>query len=214
MSLSTCSEGETKCSDITTLRNLGYTIESLEELKEQDSTTSSFEPIQEIEEIQQVEEIETVVIQEPKVQTLVIQQQDIFDNSLILAETNATLKANNIELTNKVSNLEQELTTVTTQEELNKILLDNEIKRVHNVISASHEKVNIHPKPDGRELHFNRWSSATKAAELELELFANKLGLEYTRRDRIQNEPFYYTAPPVEEHQSYVPTSSATIRDF
>ena len=211
MSLSTCtervriispngnllSEGETKCSDITTLRNLGYTIESLEELKEQDSTTSSFE-----------------VIQEPKVQTLVIQQQDIFDNSLILAETNATLKANNIELTNKVSNLEQELTTVTTQEELNKILLDNEIKRVHNVISASHEKVNIHPKPDGRELHFNRWSSATKAAELELELFANKLGLEYTRRDRIQNEPFYYTAPPVEEHQSYVPTSSATIRDF
>ena len=91
-------EGNMTCENIDTLKLSGYTIEYLDEPIQVDSTTSSFEPIQEIEEIQQVEEIETVVIQEPKVQTLVIQQQDIFDNSLILAETNAKRQLLNIQL--------------------------------------------------------------------------------------------------------------------
>jgi hypothetical protein len=212
-------EGSMKCEDIDTLKSVGYTIEYLDEPTQVDSTASSFEAEQEIEEIIQeeiiqepiVEQIETVIIQEPEVQTLVIQQQDIFDNSLVLAETNATLKANNIELTNKVSILEQELTTVTTQEELNKILLEKEIEKVHTSISNSKNYVGNHPKTQGREIEFNKWINSVKNAELELEKFANKLGLNYTRRSSVSGQIIYYQEPPIEEWESYIPTSSATV---
>ena len=207
-------EGNMTCENIDTLKSSGYTIEYLDGQPEPDSTTSSFEPIQEIEEIEQVEQIETVIIQEPEIQTLVIQQQDIFDNSLVLAETNATLKANNIELTNKVSNLEQELTTVTTKEELNKILLQKEIEKVHNAISISKSIGRDHPRAEARTISFNNWYAGTKGQEIQLEQFANSLGLEYTRRDNIDGSPIYYTEPPIEEWVSYIPTSSATVREF
>jgi hypothetical protein len=204
-------EGSMKCEDIDSLKSVGYTIEYLDEPTQVDSTASSFEPVQEIEQIEQVEQIETVIIQEPVTQTLVIQQQDIFDNSLVLAETNATLKANNIELTNKVSILEQELTTVTTQEELNKILLEKEIEKVHTSISNSKNYVGNHPKTQGREIEFNKWINSVKNAELELEKFANKLGLNYTRRSSVSGQIIYYQEPPIEEWESYIPTSSATV---
>ena len=57
------SEGETRCSDIATLRNLGYTIEELEEPTQPDFTTVEEiveEPIQQVEEII-VQEPETIV---------------------------------------------------------------------------------------------------------------------------------------------------------
>ena len=208
-------EGNMTCENIDTLKSVGYTIEYLDEPTQVDSTASSFEPIQE-EIIQEpiIEEIETVIIQEPEVQTLVIQQQDIFDNSLVLAETNATLKANNIELTNKVSNLEQELSTVTTQEELNKILLEKEIDKQYNYLSALQQTTTIHPRTEGRDLWFSRYMNAVKAGETELERFANRLGLEYTRRNTVNGQPIYYTTPPIEEQSSYIPISSAIVKDF
>ena len=207
-------EGDMTCENIDILKSSGYTIEYLDGQPEPDSTTSSFEPTQEIEQIEQVEEIETVIIQEPEIQTLVIQQQDIFDNSLILAETNATLKANNIELTNKVSNLEQELTTVTTKEELNKILLEKRIELVHTSISLSKQIGEGHPRVEARRIAYDNWYRGTQGQEIELEKYANSLGLEYTRRNKIDGSPIYYTEPPIEEWVSYIPTSSATVREF
>ena len=202
-------EGNMTCENIDTLKSVGYTIEYLDEPTQVDSTASSFEPVQE-EIIQEpiIEEIETVIIQEPEVQTLVIQQQDIFDNSLVLAETNATLKANNIELTNKVSNLEQELSTVTTQEELNKILLEKEIENQYNYLNALQ---NTFYKT---HVWFSRYITAVKNGEIELERFANRLGLEYIRRSHVNGEYIPYTTPPIEEQSSYIPTSSAIVKDF
>jgi hypothetical protein len=207
-------EGEMTCENIDSLKSIGYTIEYLDEPTQVDSTVSSFEPTQEIEQIVEepiIEQIETVIIQEPQIQTLVIQQQDIFDNSLVLAEQNATLKANNMELTNKVSNLEQELTTVITQEELNKILLQNQIEKIHEGISILNSTTSMHPRPEAREIAFSNWVKSTKNKEIGLEQFANTLGLKYTRREIINGEPFYYTQPPIEEWSSYIPISSATV---
>ena len=207
-------EGEMKCEDIDTLKSIGYTIEYLDEKPVIDSTASSFEPIQE-EIIQEpiIEQIETVIIQEPEIQTLVIQQQDIFDNSLVLAETNATLKANNIELTNKVNNLEQELTTVTTQEELNKILLEKEIDKQYEILntfqSASFPSIGMSKKQ-----LFHIYIENVKSVEIELERFANRLGLEYIRRSHVNGEYIAYTTAPIEEQPSYIPTSSAIVKDF
>ena len=207
-------EGNMTCENIDTLKLSGYTIEYLDEPIQVDSTTSSFEPIQEIEEIQQVEEIETVIIQEPEIQTLVIQQQDIFDNSLVLAETNATLKANNIELTNENNNLKEELENSITQLDVNKLKLEHRIQLVHSNISVAKQATTTHPRVDARRIAYTQWENSTKASEIELEKFANSLGLEYTRRDKIDGAPMYYTAPPIEEWVSYIPTSSATVREF
>jgi hypothetical protein len=209
------SEGETKCSDITTLKNLGYTIEYLEEPTQVDSTTSSFEPIQE-EIIQEpiIEQIETVIIQEPEIQTLVIQQQDIFDNSLVLAETNATLKANNIELTNENNNLKSELENSITQLDLNKVILQHEIDKVHTIINNEWSNVRSGSTPQKRQAAYSTWTKNTINSEIGLEQYANSLGLEYTRRAKISGETIYYTAPPIEEWVSYMPTTSATVREF
>ena len=219
MALSVCTDKvriiSPKCSDITTLKNLGYTIEYLEEPTQVDSTTSSFEPIQE-EIIQEpiIEQIETVIIQEPEIQTLVIKQEDIFDNSLVLAETNATLKANNIELTNENNNLKSELENSITQLDLNKVILEHKIEKVHSDISISFESAKNHPRVEVRVQQVSQWKTNTKSKEIELEQYANSLGLEYTRRAKISGEPIYYTAPPVEEWVSYMPTTSATVREF
>ena len=201
-------EGNMTCENIDTLKSVGYTIEYLDEPTQVDSTASSFEPIQE-EIIQEpiIEEIETVIIQEPEVQTLVIQQQDIFDNSLVLAETNATLKANNIELTNENNNLKLELENSITQLDVNKLKLQHEIEKVHNALDL--RKQGSWCSPEARRIAGYNWTMSAKSEELKLERFANSLGLEYTRRDRIGGEPIYYTEPPIEEWVSYIPTSSA-----
>jgi hypothetical protein len=208
-------EGNMTCENIDSLKSVGYTIEYLDEPTQVDSTASSFEPTQE-EIIQEpiIEEIETVIIQEPEVQTLVIQQQDIFDNSLVLAETNATLKANNIELTNENNNLKLELENSITQLDVNKLKLQHEIEKVHNGIDIAKQATTVHPRVEARRIAGQQWTDSAKSSELRLERFANSVGLEYTRRDRIGGEPIYYIEPPIEEWVSYIPTSSATVRDF
>ena len=207
-------EGDMTCENIDILKSSGYTIEYLDGKPEPDSTVSSFEPTQEMEQVEQVEQIETVIIQEPEIQTLVIQQQDIFDNSLVLAETNATLKANNIELTNENNNLKEELENSITQLDVNKLKLEHRIQLVHSNISVAKQATTTHPRVDARRIAYTQWENSTKASEIELEKFANSLGLEYTRRDKIDGAPMYYTAPPIEEWVSYIPTSSATVREF
>ena len=174
------SEGETRCKDIDTLKSLGYTIEYLEKPTQVDSTTSSFETIPEIEQVEQIQEIEqveTVIIQEPQIQTLVIQQQDIFNNSLVLAETNATLKANNIELTNENNNLKEELENSVTQLDINKLKLEHEIEKAHNEISVGFDATRTHPRVEVRNQQMHNWGISTKNREIGLEQYANSLGL-------------------------------------
>jgi len=219
------SEGETRCSDIATLRNLGYTIESLEPEVLPDVTTSiPEEPIPVVE----PEPVQEVIIEEPKeiagvpveeiqeIQVLddvFIMQADLLINrSLELATVNVNLEAEKQQLTTQVQTLQSNLENVITQEKLNEILLQAEIEKQHLYLSAKKETTGIHPRPEGRDIWHNRWVNAVKSVEVNLELFANKLGLVYTRRDVVDGEKIYYTAPPVEEHQSYIPTSSATVR--
>ena len=214
------SEGETRCSDIATLKNLGYTIEELEEPKQPDFTS--------VEEIVEPQPVQEVIIEEPKeiagvpveeiqeIQVLddvFIMQADLLINrSLELATVNVNLEAEKQQLTTQVQTLQSNLENAITQEKLNEILLQAEIEKQHLYLSAKKETTGIHPRPEGRNIWHNRWADAVKSVEVNLELFANKLGLVYTRRDVVDGEKIYYTAPPVEEHQSYIPTSSATVR--
>ena len=214
------SEGETRCSDIATLKNLGYTIEELEEPKQPDFTS--------VEEIVEPEPVQEVIIEEPKeivgvpveeiqeIQVLddifVMQADLLINRSLELATVNVNLEAEKQQLTTQVQTLQSNLENVITQEKLNEILLQKEIEKQHLYLSAKKETTGIHPRPEGRDIWHNRWVNAVKSVEVNLELFANKLGLVYTRRDVVDGEKIYYTAPPVEEHESYIPTSSATVR--
>ena len=214
------SEGETRCSDIATLKNLGYTIEELEEPKQPDFTS--------VEEIVEPQPVQEVIIEEPKeivgvpveeiqeIQVLddifVMQADLLINRSLELATVNVNLEAEKQQLTTQVQTLQSNLENVITQEKLNEILLQAEIEKQHLYLSAKKETTGIHPRPEGRDIWHNRWVNAVKSVEVNLELFANKLGLVYTRRDVVDGEKIYYTAPPVEEHQSYIPTSSATVR--
>ena len=214
------SEGETRCSDIATLKNLGYTIEELEEPKQPDFTS--------VEEIVEPQPVQEVIIEEPKeiagvpveeiqeIQVLddifVMQADLLINRSLELATVNVNLEAEKQQLTTQVQTLQSNLENAITQEKLNEILLQAEIEKQHLYLSAKKETTGIHPRPEGRDIWHNRWVNAVKSVEVNLELFANKLGLVYTRRDVVDGEKIYYTAPPVEEHQSYIPTSSATVR--
>ena len=214
------SEGETRCSDIATLKNLGYTIEELEAPKQPDFTS--------VEEIVEPEPVQEVIIEEPKeivgvpveeileIQVLddifVMQADLLINRSLELATVNVNLEAEKQQLTTQVQTLQSNLENVITQEKLNEILLQKEIEKQHLYLSAKKETTGIHPRPEGRNIWHNRWADAVKSVEVNLELFANKLGLVYTRRDIVDGEKIYYTAPPVEEHESYIPTSSATVR--
>ena len=214
------SEGETRCSDIATLKNLGYTIEELEEPKQPDFTS--------VEEIVEPEPVQEVIIEEPKeiagvpveeiqeIQVLddifVMQADLLINRSLELATVNVNLEAEKQQLTTQVQTLQSNLENAITQEKLNEILLQAEIEKQHLYLSAKKETTGIHPRPEGRNIWHNRWADAVKSVEVNLELFANKLGLVYTRRDIVDGEKIYYTAPPVEEHESYIPTSSATVR--
>ena len=111
------SEGETRCSDIATLKNLGYTIEELEEPKQPDFTS--------VEEIVEPEPVQEVIIEEPKeiagvpveeiqeIQVLddvFIMQADLLINrSLELATVNVNLEAEKQQLTTQVQTLQSNL---------------------------------------------------------------------------------------------------------
>ena len=200
------SEGETRCSDIATLKNLGYTIEELEEPKQPDFTS--------VEEIVEPQPVQEVIIEEPKeiagvpveeiqeIQVLddifVMQADLLINRSLELATVNVNLEAEKQQLTTQVQTLQSNLENVITQQKLNEILLQKEIEKQHLYLSAKKETTGIHPRPEGRNIWHNRWADAVKSVEVNLELFANKLGLVYTRRDIVDGEKIYYTAPPVE----------------
>ena len=112
------SEGETRCTDITTLRNLGYTIEELEE-----PTQPDFTSVEEVVEPTPVEE--PVVIQEPEtivnipvenieeiqiVDDIFVMQADLLINrSLELATTNVNLEAENQTLRNTIQGLQTDV---------------------------------------------------------------------------------------------------------
>ena len=116
------SEGETRCSDIATLRNLGYTIESLEPEVLPDVTTSiPEEPIPVVE----PEPVQEVIIEEPKeivgvpveeiqeIQVLddifVMQADLLINRSLELATVNVNLEAEKQQLTTQVQTLQSNL---------------------------------------------------------------------------------------------------------
>ena len=150
-------EGNMTCENIDTLKSVGYTIEYLDEQPIIDSTASSFEPIQEIEQIVQEpieEQIETVIIQEPKIQTLVIQQQDIFDRSLVLAEEITQVKANNIELTNENNSLKSQLVDVISTKEFNRFKLETQIESVYSSLNDIHANIGVGTKtPEQTEVN-------------------------------------------------------------
>ena len=187
------SEGETKCKDIDTLKSLGYTIEYLEEPTQADSTTSSFEPTQEIEQIETI--IEELPIEAETIQVVkpiyAIYQQDIFDKSLELVDEITQVKANNIILTNENNNLKSQLENVFTQEDINKLELENEVKKVHFVLSQMENNVSRRTPEDYRT-GFTNYTKTLERKEIELEEFASNLGLIYNRRKVVNKEPFYY----------------------
>ena len=187
------SEGETRCKDIDTLKSLGYTIEYLEEPTQADSTTSSFEPTQEIEQIETI--IEELPIEAETIQVVkpiyAIYQQDIFDKSLELVDEITQVKANNITLTNENNNLKSQLENVFTQEDINKLELENEVKKVHFVLSQMENNVSRRTPEDYRT-GFTNYTKTLERKEIELEEFASNLGLIYNRRKVVNKEPFYY----------------------
>jgi DNA-binding transcriptional MerR regulator len=259
MSLSTCtqkvritspngnllSEGEMECKNIATLKNLGYTIEELEEVKEPDYVAPEPIPVvptaltpeqieqqqKELEQLQieaeqQEAELQEVIIQEPLPQIFEIQETNLIERGLEIATENINLQSQNQTLLeeaqtlqNFINNWESNL-PFKDEKEYHEFLLQKEVERVHSMISAAKSYVGNHPKPSGREIEFNNWSNSTTDLELGLEKFARDLGLTYTRRSEINGEPFYYKTPAqikIEEQKewvSYIPTSSAVVRDF
>jgi len=189
-------EGNMTCENIDTLKSVGYTIEYLDEQPIIDSTASSFEPIQEIEQIVQEpieEQIETVIIQEPKIQTLVIQQQDIFDRSLVLAEEITQVKANNIELTNENNSLKSQLVDVISTKEFNRFKLETQIESVYSSLNDIHANIGVGTKtPEQTRSQFDSYARTVEREELALEEFAKNLGLVYNKRTRVKGEPFYW----------------------
>ena len=223
------SEGETRCTDITTLRNLGYTIEELEE-----PTQPDFTSVEEVVEPTPVEE--SVVIQEPEtivnipvenieeiqvVDDIFVMQADLLINrSLELATTNVNLEAENQTLRNTIQGLQTDVSQMpfANEKEYHEFLLAKQIEKVHAIISSNKGKTTIHPKSDVRKQQVQNWVNSTEQAEISLEEFARNLGLNYTRRSIVDGENIYYNAyerslDPIyrDDWVSYIPTSSATV---
>ena len=223
------SEGETRCTDIATLRNLGYTIEELEE-----PTQPDFTSVEEIVEPTPVEE--PVVIQEPEtivnipvenieeiqiVDDIFVMQADLLINrSLELATTNVNLEAENQTLRNTIQGLQTDVSQMpfANEKEYHEFLLAKQIEKVHAIISSNKGKTTIHPKSDVRKQQVQNWVNSTEQAEISLEEFARNLGLNYTRRSIVDGENIYYNAyerslDPIyrDDWVSYIPTSSATV---
>ena len=228
------SEGETRCTDIATLRNLGYTIESLEEPKEPDFT--SVEEIVEPTPVQEeiiLEQPETIVnipvenIEEIQVvDDVFIMQADLLINrSLELATVNVNLEAEKQQLTTQVQALQNTIEGLQTdvskmpfenEKQYHEFLLQIRIEKVHAEISSAKGYLGNHPRPEGRTLERNKWVNQVESSEVKLEEYARTLGLNYTRRDIVNGENIYYNAyerslDPIyrDDWVSYVPTSSA-----
>lgn len=231
------SEGETRCSDIATLRNLGYTIESLEE-----PTQPDFTSVEEVVEPKPVEE--PVVIQEPEtivnipveeieeiqvVDDIFVMQADLLINrSLELATTNVNLQAEKEQLTTQVQTLENTLADLqkdvsqmpfANEKEYHEHLLALQVGKIHAQISTAKSYVGNHPRPEGRKIEWDRWINFVESNEVELERFARELGLNYSRRSKVEGEEIYYNKyerelDPIlrDDWVSYIPTSSATAR--
>ena len=223
------SEGETRCTDIATLRNLGYTIEELEE-----PTQPDFTSVEEVVEPTPVEE--PVVIQEPEtivnipvenieeiqvVDDIFVMQADLLINrSLELATTNVNLEAENQTLRNTIQGLQTDVSQMpfANEKEYHEFLLSKHVEKVHAIISSNKGKTTIHPKSDVRKQQVQNWVNSTEQAEISLEEFARNLGLNYTRRSIVDGENIYYNAyerslDPIyrDDWVSYIPTSSATV---
>ena len=223
------SEGETRCTDIATLRNLGYTIEELEE-----PTQPDFTSVEEVVEPTPVEE--PVVIQEPEtivnipvenieeiqvVDDIFVMQADLLINrSLELATTNVNLEAENQTLRNTIQGLQTDVSQMpfANEKEYHEFLLSKQVEKVHAIISSNKGKTTIHPKSDVRKQQVQNWVNSTEQAEISLEEFARNLGLNYTRRSIVDGENIYYNAyerslDPIyrDDWVSYIPTSSATV---
>lgn len=223
------SEGETRCTDIATLRNLGYTIEELEEPTQPDFTS--------VEEIVEPTPVEgPVVIQEPEtivnvpvenieeiqvVNDIFVMQADLLINrSLELATTNVNLEAENQTLRNTIQGLQTDVSQMpfANEKEYHEFLLAKQVEKVHAIISANKGKTTIHPKSDVRNQQRQDWVNSIEQAEISLEEFARNLGLNYTRRSIVDGENIYYNAyerslDPIyrDDWVSYIPTSSATV---
>ena len=206
------------------------------------SSFEPIQEIEQIVEEPIIEQIETVIIQEPEIQTLVIKQQDIFDRSLVLAEEITQVKANNIELTNENNNLKSQLVDVITQEELTRIKMENQIDKVHDGYSK-YAEIKTYASTSGQQSQAGmKYDNHVESSEIGLENYAESLGFTYIRANRIDDSPYYYhnrggrisnvdtwqgglidnpiplsdqyQLPPIEETESYIPTSSAIVKDF
>ena len=230
------SEGETRCTDIATLRNLGYTIEELEEPTQPDFTS--------VEEIVEPTPVEgPVVIQEPEtivnvpvenieeiqvVNDIFVMQADLLINrSLELATVNVNLEAEKQQLTTQVQALQNTIEGLQTdvskmpfenEKQYHEFLLQTEISKVHALLTTEKATVSIHPFKSGRDQYYSQWRNSVERSEIALEKFARDLGLNYTRRDIVNGEKMYYNAyerslDPIyrDDWVSYVPTSSATV---
>ena len=236
------SEGETRCSDIATLKNLGYTIEDLEPETLPDVTTSiPEEPVPVVE-----PEPEEIVIQEPQeiaqvpienieeiqvVDDIFVMQADLLINrSLELATVNVNLEAEKQQLTNQVQALQNTIEGLQTdvsqmpfanEKEYHEFLLDKQIDKIHTQISSA-KSFTTNPqmsRPEGRKLEFDKWINLVESQEVKLEEFARNLGLNYSRRSKVDGENIYYNKyerelDPIyrDDWVSYIPTSSATVR--
>ena len=205
------SEGETRCTDITTLRNLGYTIESLEEPKEPETIVNI--PVENIEEIQVVDDV------------FIMQADLLINRSLELATVNVNLEAEKQQLTTQVQALQNTIEGLQTdvskmpfenEKQYHEFLLQTEISKVHALLTTEKATVSIHPFKSGRDQYYSQWRNSVERSEIALEKFARDLGLNYTRRDIVNGENIYYNAyerslDPIyrDDWVSYVPTSSA-----
>ena len=217
------SEGEMKCEDIETLQALNYQIIDLEEPTQADSTTSSLQPVQAeptpepvVEELPV--ETETIqVVEQPK-PIYAIYEQDIFDRSITLVEEITEIKANNIILKNQIQSLQTDVSQMPfeNQKQYHEFLLQKQIDLVHAVISKQKESIDIHPKVEVRKQNWDKWINYVESQEVKLEGFARDLGLNYTRRNKVDGENIYYNAyerslDPIykDDWVSYVPPTSA-----
>jgi hypothetical protein len=228
------SEGETRCSDIATLRNLGYTIEELEEPTQPDFTT-----VEEIVEPKPVEE--EIIIQEPEtivnipvenieeiqvVNDVFVMQADLLINrSLELATVNVNLEAEKQQLTTQVQTLQNTIEGLQidvsqmpfeNEKQYHEFLLQKQVEKIHALITTKKETIPIGSSVSTRTMYWNRWINYVETQEVELEKFARDLGLNYTRRSKVDGENIYYNAyerslDPIfrDDWISYVPTSSA-----
>ena len=142
-------------------------------------------------------------------------------------------------MTNENNNLQLQLETSITQEELIQIKMDNQIDKVHDGYSK-YANIKSYASTSGQRAQAGmKYSNFIENSEIGLEDYAKSLGFTYIRANRVNNEPYYYhdrggrisnidtwqgglvdnpiplseqyQSPLMEEIKSYIPTSSATV---